>query len=66
MAPSDRTRGKGHKPNRSFFLNKTKFYTDVGQALSQVVLRACEVIPIGDLSKPSGHSPGQLALGVPD
>ena len=41
------------------------FYCEGGQALAQLAQRGCVVSTLGDIQKPSGHGPGQLALGGP-
>ena len=43
----------------------TLFYCEHHWALAQVAQRGCGVSLLGDIQKPSGHGPGQLALGGP-
>jgi len=58
---SDRTRGNRNKrKHRRVHLNIRKH-----QALAQVAQRGCGVSNLEDILKPSGHGPGQLALGGP-
>ncbi|KAK4823748.1 hypothetical protein QYF61_006017, partial [Mycteria americana] len=53
----------GTKRNRTFPLNIRKhFHHEGDRALAQVALRGCGVSHLGDIQKPSGHSPGQPPL----
>lgn len=61
MVPSGRTRGNGLREHQ-----ETLFHYEGDRALAQVAQRDCGVSIIGYIQKkPSGHSPGQAALGVP-
>ena len=65
MAPSDRTRGNGHKLNhKKFHLNMRKnFFTlRVIKVLEQAAQRGCEVFS-GDTQNSPGRCPVQPALG---
>ena len=57
---------KMRKSVRSFHLNIRKHFHRAGDiALAQVAQRGCGVSHLGDTQKPSGHGPGQPALGGP-
>ena len=44
---------------------ETFFHCEHDQALEQIAEGGCGVSICGDIQKPTGHSPGQLALGGP-
>jgi len=67
VVPSDRKRGDGHKlKHRRLPLNIRNFFHCEGdRALAQVAQRGCRVSILEGIQKPSGHGPGQLAIGGP-
>ncbi|CAN0060768.1 unnamed protein product, partial [Bubo scandiacus] len=68
VGPADGTRGSGHKvKHRRFPLNIRElfFYCEGDRALAEVAKRGGGISLVGNIKKPSGHGPGQLALGGP-
>ena len=62
------TRDNGHKlQHRRFPLNIRKHfcYCEDDQARAQAAQGGCGISTHGDIQKPSGHGPGQLAQGGP-
>jgi len=68
VVPSDRSRGNGRNLKCMKLHLNTKnptFYSGGDQTLTQVSQIGFEVSLFGNIKKPSGHDPGQLAMGGP-
>jgi len=68
VVPSDRTKGNGQKlTHRRFCLYSRKHfvYWEGDRALAQNDEGGCRVSVLGDIQKPSGRGPRQLAIGGP-
>ena len=66
--PSDRTRGNGHNLKHRWMplnIRKPFFHCEGDRALAQVAQGGCGVSFLGDVQKPFGHGPGQVAVGGP-
>lgn len=64
---TDRTEGNEHKLKyRRLHLSfRKRSFTVSGTKGTHIAQEGCRVFPLGDKQKPSGHDPGQSALGGP-
>lgn len=66
VVPSDRTGGTGHKVKYTkvtLDIREHFFYCEGGWEPTQGAQGGCRISILGDIQRPSGHDPGQLALG---
>jgi len=65
VVPSERIGGNAHKQQVPSEHQETLLYCEHDRTLVQVAQRDCGVSFLRDTKKPSGHSPGKLAVGGP-